>query len=189
MVQWFKNLFKRKQKTQLQLLLDFNMEELGSKMQVISTDLFRCRQDDAMKVIKLMLETSRNIQILEINRFKAGDKMQQLEHQLGRLEVLNDLMNFVSSSLDPAVYNQRKEKAPEKVRILKTSFERSQPVIQKGKHNMATIYRGGKASLDLIAKQKAGKAEVLSASDTVKAASKSAKKPVKKASKKKQIDL
>lgn len=50
---------------------------------------------------------------------------------------------------------------------------------------MATIYRGGKASLDLIAKQKAGKAEVLSASDTVKAASKSAKKPVKKASKKK----
>ena len=50
---------------------------------------------------------------------------------------------------------------------------------------MATIYRGAKASLDLIAQQKAGKAPTKGQADTVKAAGKSAKKPVKKASKKK----
>jgi hypothetical protein len=129
MIKILKKLFTRKQKTPMQLLLDFNMEDLGAKMQVISTDLFRCRQDDGVKVLKLMLETSRNIQILEINRFKPGNKNEQLEHQLGRLEVLNDLVNFVSSSLDPDVYNQRKEKTVKNVKILKTSFERSQPVI------------------------------------------------------------
>lgn len=47
---------------------------------------------------------------------------------------------------------------------------------------MATIYRGGKASLDLIAQQKSGKAQMKSQSDTTKASGskKPAKKPVKK---------
>lgn len=127
MVQLLKRLFRRKK--QVHLLLDFNAEELGTKMQKLSTELFRCRGEDSIKVIKAVLETSRNIQILEINRFKAGDKLAQLEHQLGRLEVLNDLVNFVSSSLDVDVYNQLKEKAPKNVKVLRTDFERSQPVI------------------------------------------------------------
>jgi hypothetical protein len=47
---------------------------------------------------------------------------------------------------------------------------------------MATIYRGAKASLDLIAQQKSGKAQTKSSSDTVKVTGKKApaKKTVKK---------
>lgn len=127
MINWIKNIFKPK--TQVQLLLEFNANELGTKMQRLSVEMFRCRGEDSLKVLQSVLETSRNIQIIEISRFKSGDKLNQLEHQLGRLEVLNDLINFVSSSLDPDVYNQRKEKAVKNVKILKTDFERSQPVI------------------------------------------------------------
>lgn len=47
---------------------------------------------------------------------------------------------------------------------------------------MASPIKGGKARLDQIAKQKAGKAEMISQVDTIKAAGskKPAKKPVKK---------
>jgi hypothetical protein len=130
MALWFKNLFKRKRKqTHVHAILEFNQDELGTRMQKLSVELFKNRHDDSIKIVKAILETSRNIQILEINRFKSGDKLAQFEHQLGRLEVLNDLVNFISSSLDPDVYNERKEPVKQNVKVLKTSFERSQPVI------------------------------------------------------------
>ena len=110
-------------------LLEFNQVELGSKMQRLSVELFRCRLDDSVKVFKQAMETSRNIQLIEINRFKQGDRIEQLHHQIGRLEALNDVLAWVTSSLDPDVYNERKEPVTKKMKVLRNDFERSQPVI------------------------------------------------------------
>lgn len=125
---FFKKLFSKKKTPSHYALLEFNHSALGEKMQKLSVDLFRCRQDDALKVLINAVETARNIQIIELNRLK-GDKIEQFHHQLGRLEALNDLIAFVTSSLDVEVYNQRKEPVKKTVKILRSDYERSQPVI------------------------------------------------------------
>lgn len=106
------------------------MEELGTQMQQLSVELFRCRDEASVKIVKKILETARNIQIIEINRITPNkSKLEQLDHQLGRLSALSDLVNHISSSLDADVYNSRKETPKENVKLLQRSSEFSKPVI------------------------------------------------------------
>jgi hypothetical protein len=111
-------------------LLSFNAEELGAQMQQLSVELYRCKEEASIKLVQRMIDTARNIQIIEINRISPNKaKLEQLEHQLGRLAALSDLYNFITGSLDPAVYNERKEAPRKHVRMLQRTSEFSKPII------------------------------------------------------------
>lgn len=113
-------------KTPTQLLLDFNHEELGSSMQRLSVEIYRCRTESAIKVLARVIDTARNIQIIDCNRVSPDG----FQRHLGRLEALNDLATFFQQSLDPAVYEQRREKeAGNKPRILVKNNQKSEAVI------------------------------------------------------------
>jgi hypothetical protein len=117
-------LFYRKSATQL--MLEYNVSDLSAKMQRLSVELYRCRVEDSIKVLAKVVDTARNIQLLEVNRAKP----EAFQHHMGRLEALTDLATFIEHSLDPAVYEQRKAKETgPKPRILMKNNQRSEAII------------------------------------------------------------
>lgn len=106
-------------------LLSFNREELGAKIERLSVSLYRCRTEDSVKIIREVIEAARNIQILEVNRATP----EKFAHHMGRLEALSDIAVFFEQSMDPAIYEQRRERENNKTRILMKKNQRSEAVI------------------------------------------------------------
>jgi hypothetical protein len=116
-------------KTQTQLLLDFNVENLSKKMEHLSMDVYRSRNEDGFKIVKNLLNTCRNIQILEINRLKSSTT-DQYAHMQGRLEALTDLSWHLDRCLDENYLDQiRKNQPAQNVRVLKKQKLGTDPVI------------------------------------------------------------
>ncbi len=121
------NLFTKKpsEKTKAEKLLSYNVEDLSSKMHQYSIEVFRCRTEDSMRVLKKVVETARNIQILEVNR----SSKEKIDHHLGRLEALSDLASFIEHSLDPEEYSKKIDKQAPRVKVLTRNTQKSEAVI------------------------------------------------------------
>lgn len=123
--EYIKSLFFKKTKTQQ--LLSFNIEELSSQMSRLSLEVYRCRTEDSMRVLKKIVQTARNIQLLETNRADPAKVM----HHIGRLDALTDLASFIETSLDPENYRllaSKEEKMP-RAKLLVRSNPKSNAVI------------------------------------------------------------
>lgn len=133
MAQLFKKLmllFKKKKTTSV--LLDYNIGNLSAKLERIQLDLYRLRHEDSGIMIKEAIQTARNIQILEINRFNPNkSNVEQLSHQQGRLEALTDLARFIELAFDAEYHKQRQAAHPQtaKPRILVKKQQATEPVI------------------------------------------------------------
>lgn len=123
---YIKHLFSRP-KSPTQQLLSYNLEELSAQMQRLSVELYRLRTDDAIKTLKKVIDTAKNIQLLEFNRIKPT--AEAMSHHLGRLEALSDLSNYFASSFDPDNYDRNKETPEKKPKLLLRTNQRSGPVI------------------------------------------------------------
>jgi len=118
------------QKTEIskQPLLSYNIDELSESLQKMSVQLYHCRQEESLKLLLKVVDTARNVQLLEVSRIPPT--LDAFHHHMGRVKALTDLSHYLSSSLDPAVYAERKEKpqatAP---KLLVRNGQRSSPVI------------------------------------------------------------
>ena len=123
MVQLFKligiyilSLFKPK--TQVEKLLEFNQVHLATKMERSQLELHKHKGDDGVALVKLAIDTARNITVLEVNRVK--DK-ENLSYHLGRLQALVDLGQFIDNAFDDKYYALLRGRNPDdlKPKILK----------------------------------------------------------------------
>lgn len=125
-----KNLFVKQEKPQI--LLSFNMKDLSTKMQQYSTELYHFKSEDSWKLLKRVIETARNIQILEVNRYKPNaSTAENLAHSRGRLEALNDLVSYIELAFDDAHQKSLREEKP-KTKVLRKTIKNHghQAVIQ-----------------------------------------------------------
>jgi hypothetical protein len=121
--EYIKSLFKKK--TYTQQLLSYNIADLSSQMDSLSIDIFRCRTEDSMRVLKKVVQTARNIQLLETNRAEPSKVM----HHIGRLDALSDLAAFIEMSLDPEIYSRKVEKQAPRTKLLVRNNPKSNAVI------------------------------------------------------------
>jgi hypothetical protein len=118
-----------KKRTQTQLLLDYNIENLQQKMEHLSMDVYRNRNEDGFRIIKNILDIARNIQILEINRVKSSN-LDTFNHLKGRLEALTDLSYHLDRCLDEKYLDLIRKNNPEpKVKVLQKRKMGTDPVL------------------------------------------------------------
>jgi len=121
---WIKSLFVKK-KSRTHHLLSYNIADLSSQMESLSIDIFKCRTEDSMRVLKKVVQTARNIQLLETNRADPAKVM----HHIGRLDALSDLAAFIEMSLDPEIYSRKVEKQAPRAKLLVRNNPKSNAVI------------------------------------------------------------
>lgn len=129
MAQLFKLLLSLFTKPKAQMLLNFNITELSSNMEKASVQIHKHKGDDALELVKLAIDTARNIQMLEVNKVKSE---KDLHYHLGRLEALTDLSRFIELSLDDSHYDLLKGRKKDEVKpklLKKASYGSPGPVI------------------------------------------------------------
>lgn len=114
------------------MLLEYNLSDLSAKLEKAQFDLHKYKGDEAIELLKLSIDTAKNIQILEIQRLKSSKEFtKDFAYHLGRLEALSDLGHFIENAFDEDRFEHlrgRKIENPKK-RILKKTYGTVGPVI------------------------------------------------------------
>lgn len=123
MVQWFKNLFKKKKPAYVPLI-EFNVGVHHNFIVSSGAKLFNCRNEEGFQLLRRIIESNRNLELCSLASLRAGDTLTLAKVQ-GRLEALTLLGNYCQDAVDPEIYKARlkdnEEKKKDTARILRMS--------------------------------------------------------------------
>jgi len=97
MVQWFKNLFKRKPSYELRPLV-FNVGRVEQTLERMRAKLLTIKGSDSLKLFIDLLECERNLRILSIHRLTQPSTDALAFHQ-GQLRALESVLVFQNIGL------------------------------------------------------------------------------------------
>lgn len=101
MAPWFK-----KKPAAAERLVEFNIDKLKRELGNLGEALYEHRNDRGFLIIREVIELARNIQLLEVSRYKGAERIQI--HQ-GRLESMSDILDFISNHIKFQGTEGRKE--------------------------------------------------------------------------------
>lgn len=85
MVPWFKKPAEK--------VLEFNREKLQTELNNMASHLYEVRGEVGLRLIQEILQTSRNIQVLEVTLAKNQD------YHRGRLDAFSDLIHYIERAI------------------------------------------------------------------------------------------
>lgn len=95
MAQWFK--FKKA--TPVVAEYNYNLGELRSKLDALSPKIYDGRFTPVFKSMKQALELAKNIRILNIAKFKAGEGVDKLYKHQGAIEAYDEILALFDKML------------------------------------------------------------------------------------------
>lgn len=135
MVLWFKRFIEilqlvlpfieKKQKPELKLYLNTNYDNQLEAMQKHAAELSRVRDQDAFKIMRALLETERNLQLLNV--YRKDPSAIYMQH--GRLEEVTHLIRILDDIGEAENVKQLNEQRGKRVIDLTRRSRTPEPVI------------------------------------------------------------
>lgn len=109
---WLKSLFYTRELK----VLSYNLSDLQKRIEKSAIEVHYAKGDAAYGAIKRVIETERNIQMLNIIKLSKPDPV-LLAHQQGRLNALESMLVFLEDCENPETIKGLKAKEPTKTNV------------------------------------------------------------------------
>lgn len=123
MVQFFKKLFSIfRKKTPMERQLIFSLTTLSEQMENLSAHLYTFHREDSLKIIREVIELSKNFELLEINRYREP---RDIERHRGRYSALSDIGYYIDRAIEHGKELDRQKKSEDDLKRGAISLHRS----------------------------------------------------------------
>jgi hypothetical protein len=115
MARWFK---RKPVEKKLERVLDYNASLLKEQIENLSSKLYSLKNEFSVHIIREVIDMARNVQILEVNRYRSEEE--RWVHK-GRLEALSDLSSYIERSVMNRPVKEDAPKSRDAIRTRPTS--------------------------------------------------------------------